>query len=110
MPSILEPSPEIQWTTMAPTSYHRLFKSISEAPAPQKDEGGPAAIAQDEDENATVKEVEEDCLKMHEEHLSRPLKFVFAPEIGALVNPTPSSLVCDLLLRLDHFLLRRAVD
>lgn len=103
MPSILS-DVEIQWTTMATTSYQRLFKSISKAPTPAKDTGGPAAIPQDEDESAVVKPEndEEDCLKLHDEHMSRPLRFVFAPEIGALVNPTPASLVRRLMLSLGQ--------
>lgn len=79
---------------MATTSYQRLFKSISGTPATTatKDAGGPAAIPQSEDGMATV-ESTEDVLSLQEEHFSAPLKFVFAPEIGALVNPTPSTLV-----------------
>ncbi|KAM0793196.1 hypothetical protein ACM66B_000666 [Microbotryomycetes sp. NB124-2] len=93
MPAIcVEGGPEIEWCTVARNQYGRLFKSIAEAP-PTKDDGGPAAIPQDEDETRVVPSEPEDntALKMHDEHFERPLKFVFSPDIGGLVNPTPSS-------------------
>ncbi|ORY86724.1 survival protein sure-like phosphatase/nucleotidase [Leucosporidium creatinivorum] len=92
MPSILDPSPEVQWTTMALTSYERLFKSISEAPGPHEDEGGPSALPLGANGSAEVKEGDEDRLKIHVDHLTRPLKFVFEPDLTALLNPPASSL------------------
>ncbi|KAK4058077.1 hypothetical protein OIO90_000816 [Microbotryomycetes sp. JL221] len=95
MPAItVQGGPEIQWTAMARNKYGRLFKSISEAPqqAPAKDEGGPAAIPQDEDETHVLpREDESSELRMHDEHFEKPLSFVFSPDIGGLINPTPSS-------------------
>lgn len=81
---------------MAPTSYHRLFKSISEDIAAPEDNGGPSVMPLDEERSATVDEGEEDRLKMHDEHFTRPLKFVFEPDLRSLLNPPPSSLVCAL--------------
>lgn len=96
LPSMLTPEgPEVQWTTMARTQYQRLFKSIGEAPKSFDDAGGPAAIPEYEDEKKVLpKEPEEnDELQLQDEHHERHLKFVFAPDVSALTNPTPESLV-----------------
>lgn len=113
MPTMLaEGGPEVHWTSMARTNYQRLFKcasfllllplnvadalppAISKAPAPLPDKGGPSAIPEPVDETTTLPaEPEEDVMQLMEEHRTRPLKYVFAPDISSLINPTQSTLV-----------------
>ncbi|KAM0756167.1 sure-like protein [Meredithblackwellia eburnea MCA 4105] len=102
LPSVLAPGgPEIQWTTMARTQYQRLFKSIAKAPEAKpafsgdgEDDGGPAAIPENPDETVRVPQDKEgDCVRFRDEHNTRPLKFIFSPDIGPLVNPNENSLV-----------------
>lgn len=78
---------------MARTSYGRLFKAIDQ---PKSDEGGPAAIPEPTDETikAPAAATKEDGLaKLEAAHRSTPLRFAFAPDIRALVDPSPASLV-----------------
>ncbi|SCV68456.1 BQ2448_577 [Microbotryum intermedium] len=106
MPSIIsKEGPTVYWTEMAKTKYQRLFKSTSKIPAPvikdkTHDEGGPAAIPADKssvDQGKDQRAVEgqeagAEALRMVDSHYQAPLKFVFAPDLGPLVNPTPASL------------------
>lgn len=95
MPAILaDGGPEIQWTEMAKTQYHRLFKSTAKASTEPKDAGGPAAVPLDKGEETSGGQAadDEDALKLHDEHLSTPLSFKFAPDISHLVTPSPESI------------------
>ena len=98
MPAILaEGGPEIQWTEMAKTQYHRLFKSTARRPSDStgaSDAGGPAAVPLDKTEEQKQPEKEdEDSLKIHDVHLTAPLSFKFAPDISHLVDPAPEAIV-----------------
>ncbi|BGP44781.1 hypothetical protein JCM10450v2_000595 [Rhodotorula kratochvilovae] len=99
LPDIVE-RPEVRWTTMARTAYGRLFKSTphpdSASAAPQPDEGGPAA--EPEPQSADGRSTgdagaEEVVVRVKEEHTREKLHFVFAPDLGALVNPKMEDLV-----------------
>lgn len=76
---------------MARTNYQRLFKSVSKAPS-LKDVGGPSAIPETVAETKVV-ETTADVPELALEHATRPLKYVFSPDIGSLINPSPSTLV-----------------
>jgi hypothetical protein len=97
MPAILaQGGPEVQWTEMAKTQYHRLFKSTARAPTPEpsKDTGGPAAAPLDKEEETRQPEDDEcDALKVHDVHMNTPLSFKFAPDITHLINPAPDAIV-----------------
>lgn len=86
---VQEGGPEVQWTTMARTQYQRLFKSVRAAP-PATLDGGPASIPEPTDEN---KSIPTDPMQVVDRHHAQPLAFVFAPDIGSLINPTPATLV-----------------
>lgn len=97
LPSLLKEPVDVQFTTMARTNYQRLFKSIGKSETWSKHSGddqggeaGPGAIAEKEEESKIV--VPKDSL-LFEDHHSKPLKFVFSPDITSLLNPSPSSLV-----------------
>lgn len=98
LPEINKPGgPDIQWTTMARTAYGRLFKSISAAPVEQTDEGGPAAIPEIKDESIMPVDAAEGeaapPAKVAVAHRKAPLLFSFSPDISALVDPSPASMV-----------------
>lgn len=81
---------------MSKTQYARLFKSIAAAPAPPTvDAAGPSAIPENIDEKVVLagEATETNGLGVVEEHNRRPLKFIFAPDITSLINPTTASLV-----------------
>lgn len=78
---------------MARTAYGRLFKAIDQ---PKTDEGGPAAIPESTDETDKSQasgEKENGPAQLEAAHQSTPLRFAFAPDIRALVDPSPASLV-----------------
>lgn len=93
MPAILaEEGPEIQWTEMAKTQYHRLFRPTEKAsPGSNVDAGGPAAVPLSPDEE--TRQGDQDSLKLHDVHQNMPLSFKFAPDITHLVNPAPEAIV-----------------
>ncbi|GAA5914782.1 hypothetical protein JCM8208_005700 [Rhodotorula glutinis] len=108
LPSIKK-SPEVRWTTMAQTAYGRLFKSTphpdstSAAASAEVNKGGPAAVAVPQgddvkptsgDESSTSAR-DKDELRLKDEHHKEKLHFVFAPDLGALINPRPEDLVED---------------
>ena len=95
---------------MAQTAYGRLFKSTphpdstSAAPASgsvEVNKGGPAAVAVpqgDDAERSSSGEASESEkrkaeLRLRDEHHTEKLHFVFAPDLGALINPRPEDLV-----------------
>lgn len=91
LPSLLKEPVDVQFTTMARTNYQRLFKSIGKNESVNKgNEAGPGAIPEKEEESKIV--IPEDSL-LFEDHHTKPLKFVFSPDITSLLNPSPSSLV-----------------
>ncbi|SCZ90402.1 BZ3500_MvSof-1268-A1-R1_Chr1-3g01966 [Microbotryum saponariae] len=101
MPSIISKGgPTVYWTEMAKTKYQRLFKSTAKIPAPVVKDGGPAAVPADKSSVEQGKEQEAaegqasgaEALRMVDSHYQAPLRFVFAPDIGPLVNPSPASL------------------
>lgn len=102
MPTMIQPGgPEVHWTHMARTNYQRLFKSVSKAPS-LTDVGGPSAIPETVSETK-VTDVTADIPELASEHATRPLKYVFSPDIGSLINPSPSTLV-------RHYSLARCED
>ena len=98
-PEIMDPAgATVEWTTLSRTQYGRLFKSISKPPPPVVDPAGPAAIPESIDENARLPEQSEgekdaEEMRVIASHETAPLKFAFAPDIAALINPTSNSLV-----------------
>jgi hypothetical protein len=92
LPSLNQPGgPEVRWTTMARTAYGRLFKAVDH---PSSDEGGPATIPEPTDEAVKPTAPKEDGpAQLEAAHQTRPLRFAFAPDIRALVDPSPASLV-----------------
>lgn len=79
---------------MARTNYQRLFKSVPSKTTsiPPEDKGGPSAIPEKEDETKEVAPRDPNSL-LTEEHHEKPLKFMFSPDIGSLLNPSASTLV-----------------
>ena len=91
--------PEVRWTTMARTAYGRLFKAIDR---PETDKGGPAAIPESTGEPAAPQPTTQDGpAQLEAVHQSIPLRFAFAPDIRALVDPSPASLVSRCATRPD---------
>lgn len=93
-PELLEEGgARVEFTTMARTYYGRLFKSTSKAgPLSPIPAAGPGALPEgQEDEMVEVEEIDRSALR--EEHLTKPLSFVFAPDIGSLINPSPAAMV-----------------
>ncbi|KAK4703582.1 hypothetical protein P7C70_g2635, partial [Phenoliferia sp. Uapishka_3] len=90
LPTMIQPGgPYVQWTTMARTQYSRLFKSVStNSPSSTFDTGGPSAIPENLDEHTSLPQTPQ----IQSQHLEVPLAFVFSPDIGQLINPTPESL------------------
>lgn len=95
VPEMKEENVEVEFTTMARTSYQRLFKSTTKAPA---DNGGPAAIPESEDGEAKE---DDNIFQLRDEHHAIPLSFAFAPDISSIIDPHPASLVCPSLLPLS---------
>lgn len=87
VPEMKEENVEVEFTTMARTSYQRLFKSTTKAPA---DNGGPAAIPESEDGEAKE---DDNIFQLRDEHHAIPLSFAFAPDISSIIDPHPASLV-----------------
>ncbi|BGP21742.1 hypothetical protein JCM10295v2_000617 [Rhodotorula toruloides] len=94
LPDIVS-SPEVRWTTMARTSYGRLFQSTPHPEsAASEEKGGPAAVAEPKQENGTTGQADEgERLMVRDEHWNERLHFVFAPDLSALVNPKMDDLV-----------------
>lgn len=98
MPDIVS-KPEVRWTTMAKTSYGRLFKSTPHpdgSSSAAADVGGPAAIAEPKDAGAKVDgdgNGGDENLLVSEEHWREKLHFTFAPDLTSLVNPRKEDLV-----------------
>ncbi|BGP67337.1 hypothetical protein NBRC10513v2_000655 [Rhodotorula toruloides] len=94
LPDIVS-SPEVRWTTMARTSYGRLFKSTPHPEsAASEEKGGPAAVAEPKQENGATDQGEgSESLMVRDEHWKERLHFVFAPDLSALVNPKMDDLV-----------------
>jgi tubulin--tyrosine ligase len=94
-PEILqEGGASVEFTTMARTNYGRLFKSTTTStgitsPIPA---AGPGVLL-DLSETTPVEVEEIDKSQLVEEHLTKPLSFIFAPDIGSLINPSPASMV-----------------
>ncbi|GAA5904316.1 hypothetical protein JCM6882_003194 [Rhodosporidiobolus microsporus] len=95
-------NPRVQWTTMAQTGYGALFRPTTDpTPFSTGDQSGPAAVPEptgdDDDEARAAKkqkvESGDEALLVKEEHSSQPLRFKFAPDLSALVNPNPADLV-----------------
>ncbi|SGY34572.1 BQ5605_C002g01654 [Microbotryum silenes-dioicae] len=95
---------DVYSVNMAKTKYQRLFKSTAKIPAPVVKDGGPAAIPADnmssveqgKEQEATEGQASgAEALRMVDSHYQAPLRFVFAPDIGPLINPSPASLVSD---------------
>lgn len=84
----------VSWTTMARTNYGRLFKSSEKAV--KVDPAGPAAIVEERDETVQVKVAED--LEVIVEHRSKPLSFVFAPDVSSLINPSGDTIVRRIVL------------
>lgn len=81
----------MQWTTLEPARYQRLFLPTAQA-SPNNhsgDDGGPAAVPEPEGE-ATL--LPEDNVAVLDSHRQTPLSFVFRPDLGKLINPTKESL------------------
>ncbi|GAA5876338.1 hypothetical protein JCM3774_003727 [Rhodotorula dairenensis] len=95
MPELIS-RPEVRWTTMARTSYGRLFKSTPhpDTTGDAVDAGGPAAIAEPKEGTATASGSGEgdESLLVSEEHWKDKLHFVFAPDLSSLVNPRKEDL------------------
>ncbi|GAA5849970.1 hypothetical protein JCM8547_000967 [Rhodosporidiobolus lusitaniae] len=106
LPNIVS-SPSVRWTTMAKTGYGALFKSKSpsefaefapgDTSTPTPNKGGPAAVPEPEkptkEQERPSEAVLEKGVGVKEEHKSQKLSFKFAPDLTALVNPDPNSLV-----------------
>lgn len=102
LPEIVS-APEVRWTSMARTNYGRLFKSTPHPDsAASQNKGGPAAVAEPQSAAASASPSSaadggnaqgSELLGVKDEHKSEKLHFVFAPDIGALVNPKMEDLV-----------------
>lgn len=101
MPELIS-RPEVRWTTMARTSYGRLFKSTPhpDTTGAAVDAGGPAAIAEPKEATPAAADSGEgdESLLVSEEHWKEKLHFVFAPDLSSLVNPRKEDLVSRRLL------------
>lgn len=93
MPKILD-EPSIHWTHIGRKAYQRLFKHADDVEGDRSDGGaGPAAIPEPTkgDEGAERSDhTEGDAIGVLDEHVSRPLHFVFSPALGPLINPPAS--------------------
>lgn len=92
---------------MAKTAYGRLFKSTphpesanaSASASAEINKGGPAAVAAPASDEASGERPQgngtshEQDLAVKDEHRTERLHFVFAPDIGALINPRLEDLV-----------------
>jgi hypothetical protein len=80
------------WTTIGSCSYHRLFLP-SEVELDELDKqaerAGPGAVGEEEAERANTTEP----LVAGKLRRTQKLSFKFAPDLGMLVNPHPSSIV-----------------
>lgn len=91
---------KVEFTTMARTQYGRLFRSSTTAKPlslTSIEAAGPAAILDSVGGTLAVeKEVlgEGEKSQLMLEHLTKPLSFIFAPDIGSLINPSAASMVC----------------
>ena len=94
MPEIIS-RPEVRWTTMANTSYGRLFKSTPHpaTTSAATDSGGPAAIAEPKQASAQLSGEGDENLLVSEQHWKEKLHFAFAPDLSSLVNPRKEDLV-----------------
>ncbi|GAA5976820.1 hypothetical protein JCM11641_000880 [Rhodosporidiobolus odoratus] len=92
-------SPKVRWTTMAQSGYGALFRSTSfntSPPSGQAQDGGPAAVPEPVGEGESggkVEPKEDEQLMVKEEHYEQELRFNFAPDLSALVNPNMADLV-----------------
>ncbi len=94
MPEIIS-RPEVRWTTMANTSYGRLFRSTPhpDTTSAATDSGGPAAIAEPKQASAQASGEGDENLLVSEQHWKEKLHFAFAPDLSSLVNPRKEDLV-----------------
>lgn len=99
MPEIIS-RPEVRWTTMANTSYGRLFKSTPhpDTTSAATDSGGPAAIAEPKQASEQASGEGDENLLVSEQHWKEKLHFAFAPDLSSLVNPRKEDLVGSLVL------------
>ncbi|GAA5953515.1 hypothetical protein JCM8115_000548 [Rhodotorula mucilaginosa] len=93
MPEIIS-RPEVRWTTMANTSYGRLFKSTPhpDTTSAATDSGGPAAIAEPKQASEQASGEGDENLLVSEQHWKEKLHFAFAPDLSSLVNPRKEDL------------------